>query len=95
MIRVDFLYLCLLQQLNAVFFAVVNFALWPNGRLHFADVCFLKQEHTQTALAYTATDGQWQCAVNNVFVEIEFKTVKSICFFQLFHHTCFVNTDTH
>ena len=65
MIRVDFI----LQQLNAVFFAVVNFALWPNGRLHFADVCFLKQEHTQTALADTAADCKRKLAVDDILME--------------------------
>lgn len=55
----------------------------PDGGLHFADVCFLEQEHAETALANAAADRVGEFPGKETAVEIEVGSVETAAFFKL------------
>lgn len=55
----------------------------------------MQQNHTETALADTATNAQWQLAAKQLLVEIEFLAVFLAFQLQLAQQTLLVHTNTH
>ena len=65
----------MLHQQNALLLAQFILFLRPDAGLNFADVRFLKQEHTQAALSYTATYRVGQLSIHKRLMEAKLQTV--------------------
>ena len=63
--------------------------------MHFTDVCFSEEEHTDTGLADAAADSIWKFFVKDCFLERKFASVISSCDGKLSVKRILVNANTH
>ena len=73
-----------LQHLNVKLFRLLHNFFRPEGTLHLADMRFAQEEHTDPGLADTAADGVGKLFIKDRFLEREFGTVRTPCFFQTY-----------
>ena len=84
-----------LQQTDACLFAGFHGGLIPDAGLDYADMAAAHHQHTQTALADTAADGQRQLIVQEHLVEGEVTAIIAAGFIQLTVQGLCDDTDAH
>ena len=68
---------------------------WPERYMYFSDMRFTQEEHTDSGLSDTATDGVRKFFVQDGFLERKLSSVIAACFGKLAVKCVLVNTDSH
>ena len=84
-----------LQQSDACLFAGFYGVMIPDTGLNLADMGAAHHQHSQTALADTAADGQGQLVIQQHPVEGKLPAVITAGFFQLIVQCGGIHADTH
>ena len=63
--------------------------------MHFTDVCFSEEEHTDTGLADAAADSIWKFLVQDCLLERKLTSVVAACDGKLSVKRILVNANTH
>ena len=68
---------------------------WPERYMYFSDVCFTQEEHTDSGLSDTATDGVRKFFVQDGFLERKLSSVIAACLGKLAVKCVLVNTSAY
>ena len=73
-----------------MFLAGCNCFFRPERTLHFADMSFAKEEHTDTGLTNSSADGIRKCSIDDGFLEWQILAFRTAGFVKLGNQRSFV-----
>lgn len=74
-----------------MFLAGCNCFFRPERTLHFADMSFAKEEHTDTGLTNSSADGIRKCSIDDGFLEWQILAFRTAGFVKLGNQCSFVS----
>ena len=84
-----------LHEFDALFAAVFDGPVVPHGDLHFADVQFVEEQHTQAGLSDAAAHREGEFALGERAVEGQAQPLEAVLLFELFDEGDLVHADAH
>ena len=84
-----------LQKIDSVFFALGAVFVAPHAHLNFSDMGFFEEEHTHTALPYSAAHGESHVPVKKPLVERKLLPVLASALRKLEAQALRVHADSH
>ena len=84
-----------LQKSDLSFLTSLNDVVGPDGAVHFADMCFPQEEHTDSGLADPSADGEGKPVFQDGFLERKQCALGAACFFKLRAQCLGIDADPH